>query len=167
MSEVLKQYKDFANWLQHLKQMPEKYWLIPIKDGKWSTGEIVAHFKAWDVFVLDKRVAYFVSGSEIPSKKVDVEEINRNAANEAKSGISKNQLIEEVMEFRHVVSEKLSDVPSSFWQEKIEMGGKMITLCEYISGLVEHDQHHKAQIEEFLTSRGIDILKQELLSDRK
>ncbi|MFD1359653.1 hypothetical protein ACFQ4X_17285 [Fictibacillus halophilus] len=69
MSEVLTKYKSFTNWLLQLKLMPEEYWLVPIKDGKWSVGEIVAHIKAWDVFVWDERVAYFVSGSEIPSKK--------------------------------------------------------------------------------------------------
>lgn len=162
MSEVLKQYKSFTNWLQQLKQMPDEYWLVPIKDGKWSVGEIVAHIKAWDVFVWDERVAYFVSGSEIPAKKVDVEEINSNAANEAKSGISKNQLLDEVIECRQVVAKKLGEVPSSVWQERIEMGSKMITLCEYISGLVEHDEHHRNQIEEFLAANRINVLKQKV-----
>jgi uncharacterized damage-inducible protein DinB len=162
MSEVLTKYKDFTNWLQHLKQISEEYWLVPIKDGKWSVGEIVAHIKAWDVFVWDERVAYFVSGSEIPAKRVDVEEINSHAANEAKSGISKNQLLDEVIECRQVVAKKLEEVPSSVWQGKIEMGSKMITLCEYISGLVEHDEHHKTQIEEFLSTKGIEILRQEV-----
>lgn len=162
MSEVLNQYKDFTNWLNQLKEMPEEYWLEPVKAGKWSTGEIVAHIKAWDTFVWDERVAYFVSGSEIPNKKIDVEEINRNAANEAKSGISKNELIDEVVECRLVVAKKLEEVPNSIWQEKIEMGQKMITLCEYISGLVEHDQHHKNQVQEFLMNKGIDVKKQEV-----
>lgn len=162
MSEVLTKYKSFTNWLLQLKLMPEEYWLVPIKDGKWSVGEIVAHIKAWDVFVWDERVAYFVSGSEIPSRKINVEEINSNAANEAKSGISKNQLLDEVIECRQVVAKKLGEVPSFVWQEKIEMGSKMITLCEYIGGLVEHDGHHRIQIEEFLTAKGIDVLKQEV-----
>jgi uncharacterized damage-inducible protein DinB len=162
MSEVLTKYKSFTNWLLQLKQMPEEYWLVPIKDGKWSVGEIVAHIKAWDVFVWDERVAYFVSGSEIPSKKINVEEINSNAANEAKSGISKNQLLDEVIECRQVVAKKLGEVPSFIWQEKIEMGSKMITLCEYISGLVEHDEHHKTQIEEFLVLKGVELLKQKV-----
>jgi uncharacterized damage-inducible protein DinB len=162
MSEVLNQYKNFTNWLQQLKQIPEEYWLEPIKDGKWSVGEIIAHIKAWDVFVWDERVAYFVSGSQIPAKNVDVQEINSNAANEARSGISKNQLLDEVIECRLVVAKKLGEVPSSVWQEKIEMGSKMITLCKYISGLVEHDEHHRVQIEEFLAIKEIDVLKQEV-----
>lgn len=162
MSEVVTQYKNFVNWLQQLKQMPEECWLAPIKDGKWSTGEIIAHIKAWDIFVWDERVAYFVSGSEIPVRKVDVEEINSPAANEARSGISKNQLLDEVIECRIVVANRLGEVPSAVWQEKIQMGSKMITLCEYISGLVEHDEHHRNQIEDFLATKGIDVLKQEV-----
>jgi uncharacterized damage-inducible protein DinB len=162
MSEVLTQYKNFTNWLQQLKQIPEEYWLEPIKDRKWSVGEIIAHIKAWDMFVWDERVACFVSGSQIPAKNVDVQEINSNAANEARSGISKNQLLDEVIECRLVVAKRLGEVPSFVWQEKIEMGSKMITLCEYISGLVEHDEHHRAQIEGFLAIKGIDVLKQEV-----
>ncbi|MCM3719421.1 DinB family protein [Fictibacillus phosphorivorans] len=162
MSEVLTNYENFTNWLQQLKRVPQEYWLMPIKEGKWSVGEIVAHIKAWDVFVWDERVSYFMSGSEIPPKKVDVEEINSNAAYEARSGISKDQLLDEVIECRQVVSDKLGKVPNTVWQEKIEMGSKMITLCEYISGLVKHDEHHKKQIEEFLHLKGIDVLKQEV-----
>jgi uncharacterized damage-inducible protein DinB len=162
MSEVLTQYKNFTNWLQQLKQIPEEYWLEPIKDGKWSVGEIIAHIKAWDMFVWDERVACFVSGSQIPAKKVAVQEINSSAANEARSGISKSQLLDEVIECRLVVAKRLGEVPSFVWQEKIEMGSKMITLCEYISGLVEHDEHHRAQIEGFLAIKGIDVLKQEV-----
>ncbi|MBY6038308.1 DinB family protein [Fictibacillus nanhaiensis] len=162
MTETLHLYKEFTNWLQQLKEMPEEYWLLPINEGKWSTGEIIAHIKAWDVFVWDERVAYFVNGSKIPFKEVDVEEINNRAAHEAKSGISKNQLIDEVIECRLVVAKKLEEVPSSIWQEKIEMGGEMVTLCEYISGLVEHDAHHKGQIQSFLANKGLSILKQEV-----
>jgi hypothetical protein len=31
MSEVLKAYRDFTNWLEQLKEMPESCWLEPIK----------------------------------------------------------------------------------------------------------------------------------------
>lgn len=42
------------------------------------------------------------------------------------------------------------------------MGIRMITLCEYIKGMIEHDQHHKQQIEEFLVNKGIILNKQEV-----
>jgi hypothetical protein len=162
MHEVLIQYQSFTKWLDSLKGMPEEYWLVPIKEGKWSVGEIVAHIKAWDTFVWDERVAYFVSGAEIPSRYFDPEEINKKAADEAKAGILKNQLIDEVIECRLIVSKKLEEVPSSVWKEKIELGKSFITLSEYISGLVEHDQHHQLQIQEFLLSKGIPMRKQEV-----
>lgn len=80
MSEVIMQYNSLVNWLQELKRMPEEYWLEPIQEDKWSTGEIIAHIKAWDVFVWDERFSYFLKSSNTPPKKGDVEEINRNAA---------------------------------------------------------------------------------------
>lgn len=162
MSEVIKQYSSLVNSLDELRRMPEEYWLEPIHEGKWSTGEIIAHLKAWDVFVWDERLSYFLKKLNTPPKKGDVEEINRNAAHEAKSGISKNALIDEVIECRLVLARKLQEVPTAIWEEKIQMSHSWVTLCEYIKGLVEHDNHHKQQIEKFLLNKGIELSKQEV-----
>lgn len=160
MNEVLMEYRGFANWMEKLKEVPEEIWLHPIKDDKWSIGEMVAHIKAWDIFVWDERLSYFIDGSSLLPKKVDVEEINRNAANDAKSGISKTALIDEVIECRLVLSKKLEETQREIWEKKIQMGNRKITLCEYIKGMVEHDQHHKIQIENFLISKGIFLIDQ-------
>ncbi|WP_171005665.1 DinB family protein [Bacillus sp. E(2018)] len=162
MSEVMMSYSSLVNWLQELKRIPEEYWLEPIQEDKWSTGEIIAHLKAWDVFVWDERFSYFLKKSDLPLKKGDVEEINRNAAHEARLGISKNALIDEVIECRLVLAGKLQEVPSVIWEEKIQMGNSWITLCEYIKGMVEHDNHHKKQIEKFLLNKGVELSKQEV-----
>ncbi|MET3730218.1 hypothetical protein ABID52_003837 [Fictibacillus halophilus] len=110
----------------------------------------------------DERFSYFLKKSDLPPKKGDVEEINRNAAHEARLGISKNALIDEVIECRLVLERKLQEVPSAIWEEKIQMGNTWITLCEYIKGMVEHDNHHKQQIEKFLLNKGIEMYKQEV-----
>ncbi|WP_231868394.1 DinB family protein [Fictibacillus phosphorivorans] len=157
---MLMEYRSFANWMDKLKEVPEEIWLHPIKDDKWSIGEMLAHIKAWDIFVWDERFSYFVDGSSLPPQKVDVEEINRNAANDAKSGISKTELIDEVIECRLVLSKKLEEMQREIWEKKIQMGNSEITLCEYIKGMVEHDQHHKIQIENFLISKGIKLIDQ-------
>ncbi len=162
MSEVIMQYSSLVNWLQELKRMPEEYWLEPIREGKWSTGEIIAHIKAWDVFVWDERFSYFLKKSNIPPKIGDVEKINKNASYEAKSGITKNAMIDEVIECRLVLSRKLQELPNAIWGEKIQMGDSWITLCEYIKGMVGHDDHHKQQIEKFLLYKGIELFKQEV-----
>ncbi|WP_194270730.1 DinB family protein [Fictibacillus phosphorivorans] len=162
MSEVIMQYCSLVNWLQELKGMPEEHWLEPIQEDKWSTGEIIAHIKAWDIFVWDERFSYFIKRSNITPKKGDVEEINRNAAQEAKCGISKNALIDEVIECRRILSRKLQELPIAIWEEKIQIGDSWITLCEYIKGMVEHDNHHKLQIEKYLLNKGIELFKQEV-----
>jgi DinB superfamily len=162
MSEVIMQYNSLVNWLQELKRMPEEYWLEPIQEDKWSTGEIIAHIKAWDVFVWDERFSYFLKSSNTPPKIGDVGEINKNAAHEAKSGISKNALIDEVIECRLVLSRKLQELPNRMWEEEVQLGHSWITLCEYIKGMIEHDDHHKNQIEKFLLNKGIELFKQEV-----
>ncbi|WNB91913.1 DinB family protein [Bacillus sp. NEB1478] len=162
MNEVIVKYKNFTKWLETIKRMPEEYWLVEIKEGKWSVGEIVSHIKAWDNFVWNERVEYFINGTELTNKNFDPEEINKNAADEARSGISKNELIHEVVECRFFVAKMLEEVPAPIWERKIELGKGVVTLSEYIEGLVEHDQHHQSQIEEFLLFKGIDIHKQEV-----
>jgi hypothetical protein len=154
MKAALTTYIDFTKWLEDLKEMPEELWLSPIAPGKWSTGEIIAHLKAWDIFVLEERAAYFVSGSEIPHTAVDVEEINKRAALEARFRISKDELLDEAIKCRQKVVKRISEVPESVWKGKIKIKESTITLSGYISGLVEHDQHHQTQIEEFLASKG-------------
>jgi uncharacterized damage-inducible protein DinB len=162
MNEVIIRYRKLTDWLESLKEMPDEYWLKPIKEGKWSVGEIVSHLKAWDVFVWEERVSYFVSGERIPSKPFDPEEINRKAAEVAKSGISKNELIDKVIVCRLHVAKMLEEVRDDIWEKKIELGKSFVTLSEYISGLVEHDVHHQKQIQEFLSNKGIMIQGQEV-----
>jgi len=162
MHEVIVEYQNFTDWLETLKTMPEEYWLVPIKEGKWSVGEIVSHIKAWDNFVWNERVEYFVNGTELKKNNFDPEEINKTAAVEARSGISKNELIQKVIECRFFVAKKLEEVPAPIWDRKIELGKSVVTLSEYIEGLVDHDKHHKAQIEEFLLFKRIKIHKQEV-----
>ncbi|MDR7074933.1 DinB family protein [Fictibacillus barbaricus] len=157
MNKVIMNYQYFTNWLESLKTMPEEYWLVPIKEGKWSVGEIISHIKAWDHFVWEERVRYFVSGTELPKKNFDPEEINKKAAEQARIGNSKNKLIDDVIECRNKVAKKLEEVPASIWEIKIELGKGFVSLSEYIEGLVEHDLHHQAQIEQFLLHKGINI----------
>ncbi|MGA4722249.1 hypothetical protein [Fictibacillus nanhaiensis] len=75
---------------------------------------------------------------------------------------TKNDLIDEVIECRLVLSSKLQELPDAIWEEKIQMGHSWITLCEYIKGIVEHDVHHKNQIEKFLLNKGVVLYKQEV-----
>jgi uncharacterized damage-inducible protein DinB len=157
MNKVIVKYQNFTNWLESLKTMPEEYWLVPIKVGKWSVGEIISHIKAWDHFVWEERVRYFVSGTELPKKNFDPEEINKKAAEKARDGKSKSKLIDEVIACRIRVAKKLEEVPASVWERKIELGKSFVSLSEYIEGLVEHDLHHQAQIEQFLLYKGINI----------
>ncbi|MBD7965964.1 hypothetical protein [Fictibacillus norfolkensis] len=114
------------------------------------------------MFVWDERFSYFLKSTNTPPKIGDVEEINKNAAHEAKSGISKNALIDEVIECRLVLSRKLQELPNRMWEEKFQLGHSWITLCEYIKGMIEHDDHHKNQIEKFLLNKGIELFKQEV-----
>ncbi|MBN3552817.1 hypothetical protein JYA63_00885 [Fictibacillus nanhaiensis] len=68
MSEVIHSYSCLVKWLEELKRIPEEYWLEPIQEDKWSTGEIIAHIKAWDMFVWDERFSYFIKRSNTTPK---------------------------------------------------------------------------------------------------
>ncbi|WP_400247720.1 hypothetical protein AB3U99_11530 [Niallia sp. JL1B1071] len=45
----------FITSLQHFSEIE---WKSEITKGKWTIAEIVGHFKAWDEFVMNRRIPY-------------------------------------------------------------------------------------------------------------
>src|SRR5690606_30653208 len=48
---VLIHFRKMNDFVQSLKGIPERWWLMPIAEGKWSPGEIIAHLIEWDRFL--------------------------------------------------------------------------------------------------------------------
>lgn len=51
--EIIQHYEDFNQWVEANLRVDRKVWLRPIKPGKWSIAEIMAHLVEWDRYFLN------------------------------------------------------------------------------------------------------------------
>ncbi len=155
---VLDEYASLTNWLQTTAMaMDEKVFFMPIKPDKWSPAEILSHICEWDQYLLNERIPYIHHEAQLLKLDVDVEEVNEKAAAYAKSGISKKQIIAETIKERKRVVETLREFTESQWKDTFYIDKYPHCLTSYLKGLIEHDEHHKLQIEVFMTNQGIPI----------
>ncbi|WP_062240068.1 DinB family protein [Fictibacillus sp. FJAT-27399] len=147
---LLKSFAEQVDWLEELRTVKEELWLEPISSGKWSIGEVVSHFKAWDLFVIHHRLPYFLEHQAFPENEVDSERMNQDASRYAKFGVSKFQLLQEAIETRANLVQQLQMIPEEWWIQSFYYKNKTLTLAAYIEGLSEHDKHHQNQISLFL-----------------
>ncbi len=155
---VLAQYASLPDWLiQTVKTLSDDTFFTPIKPNKWSVAEIVAHLRVWDTYLLEERLPYIQKEARLKKSSVSVESVNLKASKYAKSGKSMDDLIEEcILERRNVVA-KLNEFTLEEWEHTFYIDNYPLCLTSYIKGLVEHDHHHKLQIEVFMNEQGIEF----------
>jgi uncharacterized damage-inducible protein DinB len=154
--QVLSKFSTYISYLQKLETMEDSIFDLPIKEGKWSIKEIICHIYRWDLHffeqsipaVLKERVINYPSyhdynmDSEIYSKTIEMK-----------------ALLQDSIKLRKRLLHHLSELDVILY-EPIKINGYTncprtntpYTLMNYIIELVEHDDHHVNQIEEFMTS---------------
>ena len=152
---VLNEYASLINWLESTaREMSEDVFFQPIKQRKWSPAEILSHIMKWDHFLLEERIPFLANEANLPRLE-HVEEVNQRAAEYARSGPSKEKLIAETVEARRRVVERLQLIDPIEWRSTFYIDKYPNCLTSYIKGLIEHDHHHKLQIEVFMNDQGI------------
>ncbi|MCA0989047.1 DinB family protein [Guptibacillus algicola] len=155
---ILDHYASLPDWLEEtVKQVSEEMFFSPIKENKWSIAEIVAHLRVWDNFLLEERLPFIQNEARLEKNSVSVENTNSKAAKYANSGKSQSELIKETILERQKVVEKLQEFTPKEWEYTFYIDKYPLCLTSYIKGLVEHDHHHKLQIEVFMTEQGFEI----------
>ncbi len=153
---VLNEYASLTDWLQEIAmKMSEEVFFSSIKPGKWSPAEIISHIRAWDDYLLQERISYLSSGASLTGLASTVEEVNRSAAAHAHSGFSKDEIINETVKERQKVVEHLKPLGRKQWTDTFYIDKFPLCLTSYIKGLIEHDEHHKLQIEVFMSEHGL------------
>lgn len=151
---VLNDYASLINWLESTAmEMSETIFFQPIKQGKWSPAEILSHIMMWDNYLLKERIPFIKKEANLP-KFHHVEEVNQRAAEYAKSGLSMEQLIAETIQVRRQVVDHLQQVEPNEWRTTFYINHYPNCLTGYIKGLIEHDDHHKLQVEVFMNEEG-------------
>ncbi len=146
METIIDHQKAMIAWGSSLMNIDHSNWETPLKPGKWNMGEVIAHLIAWDEFLLDHRLQQIGSAESMPPAP-EVEAFNRTAVARVKK-VSKAELIRHFTETKTRIIGEIKELNADY---TMTIGDKRITIGRYFSGLMEHDLHHQAQIDAFLS----------------
>lgn len=152
--KVIQAKKELLNWAETLKDVPDDIWFKPFKEGAWGTADVISHFISWDRFVLDNRLYPLLKHEQFPEVQVEIEDINQQASKYARSGISKVDLLDELISVRLEVVFAISELPETEFHQLFP-SNKSITLLDYFSGLIKHDEQHMQQINTFIQNTSV------------
>lgn len=149
-NEILHHHEELIDWVKTLHTVDETTWFKPFSEGKWGTSDVISHFITWDRFMLQYRIPYIEKELVFPKVDINPEKMNKDAAVYARSGIEKEKLIQEYIETREIVIERLKQFPEELYMKKITVGSKELSVAEYFESHLEHDHKHVKQIKDFI-----------------
>jgi hypothetical protein len=143
---ILQEKMNLIEWSYTLKEITENLWFKSFREGAWGIADVISHFITWDKFLMENRIRYLLLNEDFPKVSINVEEMNKEASIYARSGISKEELINEFVFNRKKLVSLLKNIPIEKFEQKCP-GKEHITLYDYFIGLIEHDLKHRKQIE--------------------
>jgi uncharacterized damage-inducible protein DinB len=143
-NEIISHYESFTVWLESIKGLDQETWLKPVKAGKWPVAAVVAHLLFWDRFSLEKRFPFFKEGAELESFP-QFQHVNDSAAEYAKKH-AQIEIIEELIEVRKQFLRILKGMTEENLDTAFTIGNTALTVRDYFADFIEHDIHHKKQI---------------------
>ncbi|WP_217562657.1 DinB family protein [Paenibacillus sp. GbtcB18] len=145
-NNTLNQFRDFLPWVEELRGIDDELWLKPIASGKWAIREILTHIMSWDKNSLEVMVPNMVEGASLFF--VDIQKHNDDAAIFAQSYTSLNSLLDDLVKARLQLLELLEEKYNESTKFKID--NDEFTFHKFVHIFIHHDEHHKAQIVDFL-----------------
>jgi uncharacterized damage-inducible protein DinB len=138
--ETIDRYKQFLAWSDTLLDLDDNIWQTPISKGKATVAEIISHLQNWDDYLIHTAIPAFDS-------------FNQKAYEYARSGISKQRLLNEFKQTRLQLVELLLTEPEVATKHVTANGvdncphtGTPYSLLYIIHEFINHDNHHKNQI---------------------
>ncbi|PFE97956.1 hypothetical protein CN325_12880 [Bacillus thuringiensis] len=147
---IVEEKSNLIQWCQTLKGVPDDIWFQSFKNGLWGIADVISHFIIWDDFVMKYRIPYFLSTQSVPHFPTDVEEMNKSAIIYARSGISREELINQFSYTRKQLVDEIERIPADNLNDDFQIGTKKVRLNHYFSSLIQHDLKHKEEIMQFL-----------------
>ncbi|HDR7768686.1 MULTISPECIES: DinB family protein [Bacillus cereus group] len=147
---ILEEKLNIIEWCQTLQQVPDDIWFQALREGSWAIADVISHFIVWDVFLIKDRIPYFISGQSVPNVPIGVEEMNKGAIKYARSGISKEELLNQFSVTRKQLVDGIGRIPTQYFYNDYQFGTKKVKLNHYFSSLIQHDLKHKEEIMQFL-----------------
>jgi uncharacterized damage-inducible protein DinB len=157
--------EDYNNWVSALKNIKKENFFEPIAPGKWSIAEIISHITFWDNYLLEEILPLMKKDANLTPVE-DYDAFNKVAADFALSGVSQEDLINRQLKARaevvSILKEKTEEEMFAnftiYGEKKDGFSGEPNSIFTYFAGFVWHDNHHKKQVEDFLTSINVSIL---------
>lgn len=158
-NDVMLSFQSMADWVDGLRDVEEDIWMKQTAAGKWSIAEIVSHLMFWDRYLISDVLPSVVSGQNVTFPSFD--SYNQKAADYVRSGISKEELIQEAIAVRDQLAWELLEMSADLRNKHVQVNGndhcprteEPYTLSYLIHEFREHDLHHKAQIDHFLKEK--------------
>ncbi|HHT7238102.1 MULTISPECIES: DinB family protein [Bacillus] len=147
---ILEEKLNLIEWCQTLNGISEDIWFQQFKKGSWAIADVISHFIVWDEFLMKYRIPYFISGQSVPKVPTDVEEMNKGAIKYARSGISKEELIDQFSFTRKQLVDQINQISAQNFKDDYQFGTKRVRLNNYFSSLIQHDLKHKEEIIQFI-----------------
>ena len=144
MDDILKHYESFSIWLTSLKEIKDESWKKPISEGKWPVGAVIAHLLFWDRYSLNERFPLFKDGAKL-DRFPNFQQVNDEAAEYSKT-VSKEQLLDELISVRQQFISMINQMNDDDLEISFQIGDHKLTIKDYFIDFVEHDLHHKEQV---------------------
>lgn len=158
---IIKKFGEYSDWVMKLKYIPTTLWNTPISTKKWSTAEIVSHLTNWDHYLLNHIIpsVKMGRGMEFP----DFDSYNKKASEYVKSGVTQEDLIEEAINARNSLVNALLQISEMELCQPLTSNGvshcphtgEPYSLLYIIQEFIQHDQHHKNQIKNYLSKNSL------------
>ena len=157
--DILETYRSTIQWTIRLDGLDDSIWFNPIAEGKASIAEIISHLRNWDRYLIENAVPAARRGDGIVFPEFDP--FNSLAYDYAKSGISPKQLLEEFRSTRMELCDWLLELGEDTLGKHVTANG--VALCPHtgtpysllyiLQEFIEHDNHHKTQMDTALLNR--------------
>lgn len=152
--EISSGYTEMLAFVRSLAGLDRDLWLAPLKPGKWSIAETIAHLLYWDRFILKERLPVMQAGAVLPQAGIDLEAFNGEAARYAREEASQEEVIQTFCEIREMLLDEISKRSEKEISAILYTASqKQTSLYSYFQGMIEHDRHHLEPMKQFILNR--------------
>ena len=149
--QVLAAFQDYEIYLASLntsiKTDADAH--VSIAEGKWSIAEIIMHLAEWDRFIREQRLPHIKEGQPVENFP-DLDAFNRTAV-EPVARMSFSEVLAHAQKERALLAKEIEEMDAAQWKTPFKTGGENTNAAAYFEGVVQHDTHHRQQIDAFLT----------------
>jgi uncharacterized damage-inducible protein DinB len=140
------EFKELIPWVELLRDVNDQIWTTPIALGKWSIQGIISHIMLWDKYFLENAIIPINKHSAITIQELDFDEFNKNAMQYGRTQ-TREDLVQQTIHYRVEILRHITTLSDEDYLKEYPN----FFVPQYIIDFVAHDNHHREQIESFLS----------------